>query len=82
MSTFEILALDRAARLESSAEDDYEPNGLMSDLKQSLVNQEAFKTMCMQAFHEVDFNNNGLIDETEFYAGVLLLYHKVNAVST
>lgn len=38
---------------------------------------KSFNKSIQQAFREVDINDSGTIDKAEFYAGMLLLYHKM-----
>lgn len=84
MSSFNLFLEERAkkvaAKLNEEDEEEDAPTDTYFTIRDKFVNQEGFRTMCQKAFKEVDFNGNGRIDLTEFYAGVLLLYDKVNSV--
>lgn len=86
MSSLNLLMMRRAERAvgRGEEEDDDEEEDAPTDtyftIRDKFVNQEGFRIMCEKAFDEVDFNGNGRIDLTEFYAGVLLLYDKVNSI--
>ena len=76
-----VRRAERLARRDDEEEEEDAPTDTYFSIRNKFVNQEGFRKMCEKAFEEVDFNGNGRIDLTEFYAGVLLLYDKVNSVS-
>ena len=52
---------------------------LWDSLKSSSVQvvSKSFNKSIEQAFNQVDLNDSRTIDKAEFYAGILLLYHKM-----
>eukprot|EP00510_Aplanochytrium_minuta_P010409 CAMPEP_0184066852 /NCGR_PEP_ID=MMETSP0957-20130417/3781_1 /TAXON_ID=627963 /ORGANISM="Aplanochytrium sp, Strain PBS07" /LENGTH=254 /DNA_ID=CAMNT_0026365061 /DNA_START=209 /DNA_END=976 /DNA_ORIENTATION=- len=45
-----------------------------------LVHTKTFTRAAKEAFKEVDINSDGTVDAAEFYAGMLVLYHKINQI--
>lgn len=71
--------VQKRAEKDEDDEIDWVPPGMLA-YREKFVNQEAFHHMCAQAFEEVDLDSSGGIDLAEFYAGVLLLYDRLNRI--